>query len=53
MFFNGGQCDVWHIILSFLASHNDAPALRQKLAEDRARDQAQEAVGVSFIQKWI
>ena len=42
--FKGGHDDVWGIILSFLASHNDAPRLRKKLAEDRARAQAQEAL---------
>ena len=42
--FKGGQDDVWGIILSFLASHNDAPALRQKLAEGRARSASQSAL---------
>ena len=33
-------------MLSFVANHNDAPALRQKIAKERAIAQAQEAVGV-------
>ena len=44
--FQGIEDDSWAIILSFLASHNDAPRLRQKLAEERARAQVQEAVEV-------
>ena len=32
--FKGGQDDVWGIILSFLASQNDVPIIRQKLAEE-------------------
>ena len=44
--FEGGEEDVWGIILSFLASHNDTPTLRQKLAEESETVQAEEAVEV-------
>ena len=47
--FKGGHDDVWGIILSFLASHNDAPRLRQKLAEESETVQAQDAVGVGRV----
>ena len=46
MFFNGGECDVWHIILSFMADHRDVPRLRKKLAEDSSTAHAQEAARV-------
>ena len=44
--FEGGEEDVWGIILSFVANHNDAPRLRQKLAEGSATAHAQDAVEV-------
>mgnify|MGYP001331830099 CR=1 FL=1 len=44
--FEGGEEDVWGIILSFVANHNDAPIIRQKLAEESETVQAQEAVEV-------
>ncbi len=44
--FEGGEEDVWGIILSFVANHNDAPRLRQKRAEDLVTAQAQDALGV-------
>ena len=49
MFFNGGECDVWHIILSFMADHRDVPRLRKKLAQGSVTAQAQEAVGVGEV----
>ena len=44
--FEGGEEDVWGIILSFVANHNDAPRLRQNIAEGSSTAQAQEAVEV-------
>ena len=49
MFFNGGQCDVWHIILSFMADHRDVPRLRKKLAEDSKTTQMQGAMDVEQV----
>ena len=47
--FEGGEEDVWGIILSFLASHNDVPIIRQKLAKESEIVQAQEALEVGRV----